>query len=515
MATLLPTGEQTFFDANGKPLSGGTVTFYIPGTTTAKDTWQDSGQTTLNSNPVVLDSAGRAIIYGAGAYRQVVKDSAGNLIWDQLTADTSSSQISWSGTSTGSANAQNVTASNFTFSSGQQVSFIAGYTNTGALTLNVNNGGALSVLQDGTTGVVALGGGEVVAGAAINVLYDETIGAFHLISGASTARVNTLVQNGFATGMVAPFANLTVPAGWLKADGSAKSRTTYAALFAALVRSSTATITIATPAVFTWANHGLEDNAAVKFSSTGSLPTGLTAGTNYFVYPGSQTTNTFQVYAVSTVTISIASPGVVTWNNHRLNANDPVIFTTTGNLTSGLTAGTTYYVVGASITTNTFQVSATSGGSAINTTGNQSGTHTIIGPALSTSGTQSGTHTAINAPYGDGDGATTFNLPDLRAYFIRGFDNGRGVDPYRSFGSAQSSQNKSHTHTFTDPGHTHNSGNGDPFITASVGGSRYAAGSVGSNANTTASATTGITMDANGAADARPFNISMMYCIKY
>ena len=39
--------------------------------------------------------------------------------------------------------------------------------------------------------------------------------------------------------------------------------------------------------------------------------------------------------------------------------------------------------------------------------------------------------------YGVGDGATTFNLPDLRGEFIRGFDAGRGVDPTRGFGSNQ------------------------------------------------------------------------------
>lgn len=75
----------------------------------------------------------------------------------------------------------------------------------------------------------------------------------------------------------------------------------------------------------------------------------------------------------TTVTISIASPGVITWNNHGLTANQVVLFTTTGALPTGLTAGTNYYVVGSSITTNTFQLSTTSGGAALNTSGTQSG----------------------------------------------------------------------------------------------------------------------------------------------
>lgn len=49
--------------------------------------------------------------------------------------------------------------------------------------------------------------------------------------------------------------------------------------------------------------------------------------------------------------------------------------------------------------------------------------------------------------YGDGDGSTTFTLPDLRAEFIRGWDDGRGIDAGRAFGSWQDSDNKAHNHT--------------------------------------------------------------------
>lgn len=80
----------------------------------------------------------------------------------------------------------------------------------------------------------------------------------------------------------------------------------------------------------------------------------------------------------STVTMTIAAPGVVTWNAHGLANGDQVVFTTTGALPTGITAGTTYYVVNQA--TNTFQVSATAGGSAITTTGTQSGTHTATSP---------------------------------------------------------------------------------------------------------------------------------------
>jgi hypothetical protein len=89
-ASILPTGKTTFFDSNGKPLAGGKVTFYIPGTTTLKATWQDAAETILNTNPVTLDSAGRAIIYGDGSYQQLVKDKNGNTIWNVQTSSTGS-----------------------------------------------------------------------------------------------------------------------------------------------------------------------------------------------------------------------------------------------------------------------------------------------------------------------------------------------------------------------------------------------------------------------------------------
>lgn len=81
-ASILPNGKSQFIDINGNPLVAGTVGMYVVGTLIKKNTWQDSGQTVLNTNPIVLDSRGQALIYGTGTYRQIVKDSAGNLIWD-------------------------------------------------------------------------------------------------------------------------------------------------------------------------------------------------------------------------------------------------------------------------------------------------------------------------------------------------------------------------------------------------------------------------------------------------
>lgn len=79
----------------------------------------------------------------------------------------------------------------------------------------------------------------------------------------------------------------------------------------------------------------------------------------------------------SAVTITIAAPGVVSWNAHGLVAGTPVMFATTGALPTGLTAGTTYYVSATGLTTNAFSLSANSGGATITTSGTQSGVHTL------------------------------------------------------------------------------------------------------------------------------------------
>jgi hypothetical protein len=85
-AAILPPAMTTFLDRNGKPLTSGTVDFYIPSTSTRKATWKDADATVLNTNPVVLDAAGRALILGNGSYRQVVKDRNNNIQWDKNTS---------------------------------------------------------------------------------------------------------------------------------------------------------------------------------------------------------------------------------------------------------------------------------------------------------------------------------------------------------------------------------------------------------------------------------------------
>jgi len=137
-------------------------------------------------------------------------------------------------------------------------------------------------------------------------------------------------------GTIIESAAKTTPSGYLLADGSAVSRSTYANLFNAICPSQNFTVTI-------------------------------------------------------------ASPGVVTATAHGLVLGDKIHFTTTGGLPSGMSTNTDYYVISAGLTTDAFQFALSPGGAAVNTTGSQSGTHTLYKSA-----------------YGKGDGSTTFTLPDRR-----------------------------------------------------------------------------------------------------
>lgn len=76
-------------------------------------------------------------------------------------------------------------------------------------------------------------------------------------------------------------------------------------------------------------------------------------------------------------TVTVATPAVLTFNAHGLVAGDIIYLKTTGALPTNLAINTPYYVIATGLTTNTFRVSLTAGGAAINTTGTQSGVHTL------------------------------------------------------------------------------------------------------------------------------------------
>ena len=141
----------------------------------------------------------------------------------------------------------------------------------------------------------------------------------------------------------------------------------------------------------------------------------------------------------------------------------------------------------------------------------------------------------ISTTWGAGDGSSTFNLPDLRGQFVRGWDNSAGVDSGRSFASSQSDQNKSHNHSITDSGHFHyafRSGNqGERQHSSNLNTTNFAASGTGAgnlneaynisasndeaNVGKTSSETTGITISNDGGTEVRVKNYALMYVIKF
>jgi len=75
--------------------------------------------------------------------------------------------------------------------------------------------------------------------------------------------------------------------------------------------------------------------------------------------------------------ISNASPAILTLNSHGLTLNDTIVLTTTGTLPTGLSLATTYYVISAGLTANAFEVSLSLGGAAVDTSSAGSGTHSF------------------------------------------------------------------------------------------------------------------------------------------
>jgi hypothetical protein len=183
---------------------------------------------------------------------------------------------------------------------------------------------------------------------------------------------------------------------------------------------------------------------------------------------------------------------------HGRSVNDPIKLFTSGTLPTNFTAGThglvtagTVYYVKSVIDANTVTLSATPGGAAI-----------------SAGSAGSGTQTWVCAPHGDGDGSTTFTVPDYRGDFLRGLDNGAGIDANRSVGSVQLDAMQGHEHTL-------------PIFQSNVSSAPFTAAITGSLPTSAGTINSGIPVSdgANGsprtAAETRPRNVAALVTIRY
>ena len=155
-----------------------------------------------------------------------------------------------------------------------------------------------------------------------------------------------------------------------------RATTTLTNPFGTILNSSTVLVTDAAG--------GFADGAYVTFNGSSAIG-GLTLLGEYKI--SLQSATTYNITAESTVSL-VLSTGVFT-AQFQLANNVEVVLSTTGALPTGFVAGTTYYVVNTS--GYTFQLAATSGGTAIVPTGTQSGIHTATAKATSTTASGGGT----------------------------------------------------------------------------------------------------------------------------
>lgn len=112
----------------------------------------------------------------------------------------------------------------------------------------------------------------------------------------------------------------------------------------------------------------------------------------------------------------------------------------------------------------------------------------------------------IGTTFGAGDGSTTFNLPELRGEFIRVWDDSRGVDAGRGFGSTQAQQMPAHRHV-NDPANNGWWGDVGGLGIINIGGSTLQINRSTTTGDVSAGVATGT--------ENRVRNVALLACIKY
>lgn len=125
---------------------------------------------------------------------------------------------------------------------------------------------------------------------------------------------------------------------------------------------------------------------------------------------------------------------------------------------------------------------------------------------------------AAGTTFGAGDGSTTFNLPDLRGEFIRGWDDGRGVDSGRAFGSTQTDAMQGHRHLVREQdnqqviGSSLNAAGGGP---GTVAANTDHAGINRGNVEARDLISNGANGTPRTADETRPRNVAPLVCVKF
>lgn len=183
-----------FFTNGGVPLNGGLIYTYAAGTTTPAATYINGTSGTANSNPIVLDSAGRTpneIWVNSGVlYKFILKDSSGVQIgsYDNIPGIDDPTIFNNIITVTGTNTIVGTSVPPITaYVTGATYSFVVANTNTDVVTLNIDGQGAKSINVSGGGAVVP---GELTAGSMVCVEYDGT--RFQLTANSSQRAIGVV-----------------------------------------------------------------------------------------------------------------------------------------------------------------------------------------------------------------------------------------------------------------------------------------------------------------------------------
>lgn len=167
-----------FFDDNGDPLTGGLLYVYTAGTTTPATTWTSNSGASANTNPIVLDAAGRTPaqiwVNGGSTYKFILKTSTGTLVgtYDNIPGIDDPAVFNNLISVTGTNTLIGTSVPPYTaYAAGMTLSFIPTNTNTGAVTIDLDGLGAKNIYVGSSS---PLSGGELVAGRIAQVEYDGT-----------------------------------------------------------------------------------------------------------------------------------------------------------------------------------------------------------------------------------------------------------------------------------------------------------------------------------------------------
>jgi hypothetical protein len=352
------------------------------------------------------------------------------------------------------------TPTGFTLTIGKIISFTVPATNTGAAQLNVNGTGLTNFFRQTSSGPVAMLGGEMVINSVVLAFYDGT--QYECLNCVQTSLVPSCTTMDYS--------GVVIPSGFLLANGSAQSRTTFAGLFNCLAYTSVSattnsntTVNITGAATFIQVGWYIGGNnvtcnsfvtAVATNSITISAAAGATGATTLTIGPYQQgdCSTTFNlpnytgkviasVDGSTNITSTQQTLGVAGFTNgsavitlvNNFVVGQSVQFTTTNTLPTNFATGTTYYVIATGLSTSQFEVSATPGGSAISAGSAGTGTQSATAPICSNSASLGDKTLAPNL--GCGGQATVMNTAFLPPYTPAGTFSATSAQMYINAGA--------------------------------------------------------------------------------